>query len=176
MEVHGRYFEDSLLRFLAQVRPEIRTKWLECVAQAMEAPNSLIFKYGCSPSQIATGRDPELAGDLLQDLPDVISSSSVLHDHTARVRSIARRAVLQNNDNPHAVCWSRDRDHAATSPLVTKWPYGDEVRARRHRASNDLHSGEVQESSWGYVAKTSWPCLEVLSGLHWSNCGTEQTR
>ena len=44
-----------------------------------------------------------MPSDLLQDFPDMISSSSVLHDdvtaHTARVKSIARRTVLQYNDN-----------------------------------------------------------------------------
>ena len=47
--------------------------------------------------------DPELPGDLLQDLPNVISSSSILLDdvaaHTARIRSNARLAVMQFNDN-----------------------------------------------------------------------------
>ena len=68
VEVHGRYFEDLLLRVLAQVRPETRTEGLECVAQTMEATNSLIRKCGCSPFQIAIGRDPGVPGDLLQDL------------------------------------------------------------------------------------------------------------
>ena len=53
--------------------------------------------------QIAIGRDPELPRDLLQDLPNVISSSSILHDDvaalTARIRSTARLAVMQYNDN-----------------------------------------------------------------------------
>ena len=56
-----------------------------------------------SPFQIAIGRDPELPGDLLPDLPNVISLSSMLHDdvaaHTARIRSNARLAVMQFNDN-----------------------------------------------------------------------------
>ena len=55
------------------------------------------------PFQIAIGRDPELPGDLLEDLPTVISSSSILHDdvaaHTARIRSNARLAVMQFDDN-----------------------------------------------------------------------------
>ena len=60
-------------------------------------------RCGYSPFQIAIDRDPELPGDLLQDLPNVISSSSILHDdvaaHTARIRSNARLAVMQFNDN-----------------------------------------------------------------------------
>ena len=49
----------------------------------MEAKNSLTRRCGYSPVQIAIGRDPELPKDLLQDLPDVISSSSTIHDDVA---------------------------------------------------------------------------------------------
>ena len=89
VEVHGRYFEDLLTRVLAQIRPSSRAEWLECTYQTMEAQNSLTRRCGKSPFQIAIGRDPELPGDLLQDLPNVISASSILHDdvaaHTARI-------------------------------------------------------------------------------------------
>ena len=92
-----------LARVLAQIRPSSRAEWLECIHQTMEAKNSLTRRSGYSPFQIAIGRDPELPGDLLQDLPNVISSSSILHDdvaaHTARIRSNARLAVMQFNDN-----------------------------------------------------------------------------
>ena len=77
VEVHGRYFEDMLARVLAQIRPSSRTEWLECIHQIMEAQNSLTKRCGYSPFQIAIGRDPELPGDLLQDLPNVESSSSM---------------------------------------------------------------------------------------------------
>ena len=83
VEVHGRYFEDMLTRVLAQIHPSSRSEWLECVHQTMEAKNSLTRRCGFSPFQIAIGRDPELPGDLLQDLPNVISSSSILHDDVA---------------------------------------------------------------------------------------------
>ena len=59
--------------------------------QTLEAQISLTRRCGYSPFQVATGREPEFRGDLLQDLPNVISSSSILHDdvaaHTARIRS-----------------------------------------------------------------------------------------
>ena len=55
------------------------------------------------PFQMTIGRGPEHPGDLLQDLPNVISSSSILHDdvaaHTARIRSSARLAEMQFTDN-----------------------------------------------------------------------------
>ena len=63
VEVHGRYFEDML------ARPSSRAEWLECIHQTMEAQNSLTRRCGYSPFQIAIGRDHELRGDLLQDLP-----------------------------------------------------------------------------------------------------------
>ena len=116
VEVHGRYFEDMLARVLAQIRPCSRAEWLECIHQTMEAKHSLTRRCGYSPFQIAIGRDPELPGDLLQDLPNVISSSSILHDdvaaHTARIRSNARLAVMQFNDNlATRRLWISVRDH-----------------------------------------------------------------
>ena len=96
VEVHGRYFE----YMLAQIRPSSRAAWLECTT---DAKNSLTRRCGYSPFQVAVGRDPELPGDLLHNLPNVISSSSILHDdvaaHTARFRSNARLAVMHFNDN-----------------------------------------------------------------------------
>ena len=101
--LHGRYFEDMLARVLAQIRPSSRTEWLECIHQTMEAKNFLTRRRGCGSFRMAIGRDPELPGDLLQDLSNVISSSSILHDnvaaHTARIRSNARLEVMQFNDN-----------------------------------------------------------------------------
>ena len=83
VKMHGRYLEDMLIRVLAQIRPSSRAEWLECIHQTMEAQNSLTKRCGHSPFQIAIGRDPVLPGDLFQDLPNVISSSSILHDHVA---------------------------------------------------------------------------------------------
>ena len=84
VEVHGQHFKDLMLRALAQVRPETKTEWIECVVQMMKAKNLLIRKCGCSPSfQIAIDRHPEVPGDLLQDCPDAISSSSLLHEDVA---------------------------------------------------------------------------------------------
>ena len=72
VDVHGRDFEDMLARVQAQIRPNSRAEFIH---QTMEAKNSLTGKCGYSPFQIASGRDPELPGDLLQDLPNAISSS-----------------------------------------------------------------------------------------------------
>ena len=130
VEVHGRYFEDMLARVLAQIRPSSRAEWLECIHQTMEAKNSLTRRCGNRPFQIAIGRDPELPGDLLQDLPNAISSSSILHDdaaaHTARIRPNARLAVMQFNDNS-ATCRALDQ---RPRPL-REFSVGDEVAVWR---------------------------------------------
>ena len=130
VEVHGRYFEDMLARVLAQIRPSSRAEWLECIHQTMEAKNFVTRRCGYSPFQIAIGRDPEHPGDLLQDLPNVISSSSILHDdvaaHTARIRSNARLEVMQFNDN---LATRRALDQRPR-PL-REFPVGDEVVWRR---------------------------------------------
>ena len=100
VEVYGRYSETMLarLRFGQNLGRVARMHPPDHGSQEL-----LTRRCGCSPFQIAIGRDPELPGDLLQDLPNVTSSSSILHDdvaaHTARIRSNARLAVLQFNDN-----------------------------------------------------------------------------
>ena len=92
-----------LVRVLAQMCPIPRADWLEYVHQTTEAKNTLTRRCGHSSLHIAAGRDPEFPGDLPQDLPNVISSSSILNDdvaaHAARIWSNARLAVLQFNDN-----------------------------------------------------------------------------
>ena len=146
VEVHGRYFEDMLARVLAQIRPCSRAEWLECINQTMEAKNSLTRRGGYSPFQIAIGRDPELPGDLLQDLPNVISSSSILHDgvaaHTARIRSNARLAVMQINDN---LATRRALDQRPR-PL-REFPVGDEVAVWR-RGTGKGAPGKQRRAQW----------------------------
>ena len=146
VEVHGLYFEDMRLRVLAQVYPRPRADWLECVSQTMEANNSLTRRCGYSPFQIAIGRNPELPGDLLQDLPNVISSSSILHDdvaaQTARIRSNARLAVLQFNDN----LGTRRALDERPRPL-REFTVGDEVAAWR-RGTGKGAPGKQRRAQW----------------------------
>ena len=147
VEVHGRisstcYF-GSWLRFIhtlvliglnAFTRP-----WKPIIL-------SLTRRCGNSTFQIAIGRDRELPGYLLEDLPNVISSSSILHDdvaaHTARIRSKARLAVLHFNDNlaTRRALDQRPRPLRESSQLVMKWLCGDEVRAKVLLASSDGRS------------------------------------
>ena len=168
VEVHGRYFEDMLTRVLAQIRPSSRAEWLECIHQTKEAKNSLTTRCGYSPFQIAIGRDHELPGDLLQDLPNVISSSSILHDdvaaHTARIRSNARLAVMQFNDN---LATRRALDQRPRP--FREFSVGDEVAVWRrgtgkvHLAINGELNGVVLASSWEQFAEIIvWLCRESV--------------
>jgi hypothetical protein len=98
-EVHGKYFEVMFEKVLDDVRPSTKEEWMECIDQTVEAKNTLLRRNGHSPYQIALGRNPEVPGDLLQDEPDVIANSAILHDDaaafTARVRLSAQKAVIE---------------------------------------------------------------------------------
>ena len=48
VEVLRRNFENLLLRVLAQIRPSMKSEWLECVVRTTEAQNSSIRRCGCS--------------------------------------------------------------------------------------------------------------------------------
>ena len=108
--------------------------------------NSLTRRCGYGPFQIAIGRDPELPGDLLQDLPNVISSSACLHDdvaaHTARIRSNARLAVMQFNDN---LATRRALDQRPR-PL-REFSVGDEVAVWRRGTGNGA-PGKQRRAQW----------------------------
>ena len=166
VEVHGRYFEDMLARVLAQSRPSSRAEWLECIHQTMESQNSLTRKCVYSPFQTPIGRDPELPDDLL---PNVISSSSILHDdvaaHTDRIRSNAkaRLAVMQFNDN---LATRRALDQR---PSLREFSVGDEVAVWRRGTGKSApgkqrHDGLVPASSWEQSAAfILWPCQGASS-------------
>ena len=102
VERHGQWFESMLMAVLAEIQPSNRAEWLECVPQAQQATHSLLNVAGVSPCQIVFGRNPEVPEDLLQDSPDVVANSAVLHDataeHASRIRAVARRQVLAYND------------------------------------------------------------------------------
>ena len=112
----------------------------------MEGKNSLTRRCGYSLFQISIGRDPELPGDLLEDLPNVISSSSILHDdvaaHTARIRSNARLAVMQFNDN---LATRRALDQRP-KPLK-EFSVGDEVAVWR-RGTGKGAPGKQRRAQW----------------------------
>ena len=90
--------------------------------------------------------DPELPGDLLQDLPNVISSSSILHDdvaaHTARIRSNARLAVMQFNDN---LATRRALDQRPRP--FREFSVGDEVAVWR-RGTGKGAPGKQRRAQW----------------------------
>ena len=139
-------FSSTLTRVLAQIRPSCRAEWLECIHQTMEAQNSLTRRCGYSLFRLAIGRGPELPGDLLQDLPNVISSSSILHDdvaaHTARIRSNARLAVMQLNDN---LATRRPLDQRPRP--FRRFSLGDEVAVWR-RGTGKGALGKQRRAQW----------------------------
>ena len=64
------------------------------------------FQRLASPMQIVVRRSPELPRDLLNDNPNVIANSSVLHDkgagQSARVRTTARTKLMLHADKMNA--------------------------------------------------------------------------
>ena len=158
MEVRGRYFEDILLRVLAHIRVSTKSELLECVGQTVAAPNSLIRRCACSPFQIAVGGD----GGFLQDQLD---SSSILHDdlaaHTGRIRSTARLAVLQIDDDVAIRrLWTRDLAHFVHSQWATMWQSGCVGLAMGVSEQTEFGGGD-QESSWrcsGQLCGHAWEC------------------
>ena len=125
------------------IRQETKLEWIECVVETWK---------------------PEAPGELLQDCPDVLKSSSVLHDdvaaYTARIRSVLRKAVLTT-----LLCaelWTRGHDHSASFQLATKWQRGCEVQAEE----NLLNSGVLVERSGNHSESNS---RKLLCG-HARNC------
>eukprot|EP00959_Pyramimonas_sp_CCMP1952_P024505 514570-Pyramimonas_sp.AAC.1 len=61
---------------------------------------------GVSPCQIVFGRNPEVPEDLLQENPNLIANSCLLHDPVAAraacIRAMARRVILAHNEKKAA--------------------------------------------------------------------------
>ena len=73
--------------------------------RAARGPRTVLLSVsGVSPMQLAFCRKPGILGDLRN--PDLIASSSLLHDRgagqAARVRTIARTKSMLNSDKPNA--------------------------------------------------------------------------
>ena len=104
VEHHAQLFGPLLEDVLADVQPQTEYKWRECFDALQEAKNSLLSVSGVSPMQVAFCRKPGILGDLRN--PDLIASSSLLHDRgagqAARVRTIARTKLMLHSDKPNA--------------------------------------------------------------------------
>ena len=75
VEHHAQLFELMLDDVLPAVQPQTECECRECLAALQEAKDSLLSVSGVSPIQLVS-RDPG-------DHPDLIASSSVLHDRGA---------------------------------------------------------------------------------------------
>lgn len=93
VEKHGHLFEVILQKVIDQVQPRDRTEYEQCVIQTCNAKNELLNHKGLSPCQLVFGRNPRVAGDLVQEWPCPVAGSTPLHDESAeRARAIRARA------------------------------------------------------------------------------------
>ncbi|CAK0882257.1 unnamed protein product [Prorocentrum cordatum] len=169
VERHGQWFAQMLRAAIAEVQPQDRGEWRECVAQAQEAKNSLLSVGGASPAQIAFGRNPEAPEDLPVDSPDIVANGAVLHDppaaFAARVRAVARRQVLSYNDKQatRLAVDARPRKLVKYQPgdTVAVWRNARKVAGRRahYRWRPGACMGAVRGNYWiavpGSVLKAS---------------------
>ena len=106
VEHYAQLFELMLEDDLADVHAQTEYEWRECLDALQEAKNSLLSVSCLSPMQLVFGRNPEIPGDLLSDNPDLIASSSLLHDRVAgqaaRVRTVARTNLMLHSDKLNA--------------------------------------------------------------------------
>ena len=100
-EVHGRYFEDMRARVLVQILPNSQAEWLGCIPQD---PHKKVPLQPFPDSHWpVTLNFQEIFS---RTLPNVISSSSILHD------DVGGTAVLQFTDNlATRRAWISDQDH-----------------------------------------------------------------
>lgn len=102
-ERHGGWFSSIFSRVLRDLKPQSEEEYLTAVRATEVARNSLLRRFGFSPFQIALGRDPEQAGDLLQDVPSVTANSLAVSDlpfqRLLQIRTICRRACLEASDS-----------------------------------------------------------------------------
>ena len=86
--------------------------------------------HDVSPMKLVFGRNPEIPGNLLCDIPEMIANSSFLHDRdagrAARVRTVARTKLMMQSDKLSA------RRALDTRPrVVLTFLPGDMVAVRR---------------------------------------------
>ena len=139
-------FEDMLTRVLAQIRPSSWAEWLLCIHQTMEAQNYLTRRCDYSPFRYPLVVTLNFQVICSRDLPNVISSSSILHDdvpaHTARIRSNARLAVMQFND----ILATRRALDQRPRPF-REFSVGDEVAVWR-RGTGKGAPGKQRRAQW----------------------------
>ncbi|CAK0820028.1 unnamed protein product, partial [Prorocentrum cordatum] len=178
VERHGQWFAQMLRAVIAEVQPQDRGEWRECVAQVQEAKNSLRSVGGVGPAQIVFGRNPQVPEDLLADSPDIAANSAALRDppaaFAARVRAAARRQVLSYNDKQatRLALDARPRKLVKyqSGDMVAVWRNAKQVAGRRahYRWRPGACMGAVRGNYWiavpGSVLKDEpgdWPNAET---------------
>ena len=103
VEKHGHLFEVILQKVLDQVQPKDRAEYEQCVIQTCNAKNEMLNQKGLSPCQLVFGRNPRIAGDLLQEWPCPVAATTPLHDEGAEraraIRAQARTALVLSQDD-----------------------------------------------------------------------------
>ena len=103
VEKHGHLFEVVLQKVIDQVQPRSREEYEQCIIQTANAKNELLNQKGLSPCQLVFGRNPRIAGDLLQETPCPVAGTTPLHDPVAAraqtIRSQARLALVMAQDD-----------------------------------------------------------------------------
>ena len=103
VEKHGHLFEVILQKVIDQVQPKNRAEYEQCVVQTCNAKNELLNQKGLSPCQLVFGRNPRVAGDLLQEQPCPVAATTPLHDEIAEraraIRAQARMALVMSQDD-----------------------------------------------------------------------------
>ncbi len=134
---------------------------------------------GVSPAQIVFGRNPEVLADLLQDNPNLVANSCILHDPVANkvacIRAASRRVILAHNENKVArrALDARPRVLRSFQPgeMVAVWrsinPRGKALKMSHYRWRPGIVIGAVRGNYWialpGSVVKAAPEQLRVAT-------------
>eukprot|EP00435_Cladocopium_sp_Y103_P025163 s1174_g6.t1 len=101
-ENHGGWFDRILSRIIDEHSPRNKCEWLECVQHA-HIKNQLIQSYGYTPHQFVFGKNPHIPSDLLNEPAQVVPLTASLSDtaieRSQAIRTTARKAVMELQDN-----------------------------------------------------------------------------
>ncbi len=177
-EAHGRWFEHMLTTLIQERQPQDESEWMECVSQLQEAKNSMLSVGGVSPAQIVFGRNPEVPEDLLQESPDLVANSCVLHDPIAQrsacIRAASRRIILAHNEkeSTRRALDSRPRVLRTFQPgeMVAVWRSVNQKKGHKmhhYRWRPGIVIGAVRGNYWialpGSVVKASPEQMRLAS-------------
>ena len=101
-EQHAQMFELIFVQVLADAQPQTECEWRECLEALQEQPAPSDWCLS-DPDRV---RNPEIPRDFLNDNPDMVANSSMLHDkgggQPVRVRTITRTKLMLHGDKMEA--------------------------------------------------------------------------